>query len=151
MVGEFLRDADVVFGIGTRFQKTLASAPITPGKKIIQSTIDDKDINGEYEVNEVIIGDSKLVLQQLVEVIKQMNLPVDEERKFKTMEKISSLRQEFLSEWEPRLTSNTTPISPYRVVWELENNLDKANSIVTHDSGNPRDQIVPFYLSLIHI
>ena len=77
MAGEFLRDADVVFGIGTSFQKTLASAPIAPGKKIIQSTIDDKDINGEYEVNEVIIGDSKLVLQQLIEVIKQMNLPVD--------------------------------------------------------------------------
>ena len=149
MVGEFLRDADVVFGIGTSFQKTLASAPITPGKKIIQSTIDDKDINGEYEVNEVIIGDSKLVLQQLVEMIKQMKLPVDEERKFKTMEKISSIRQEFLSEWEPRLTSNTTPISPYRVVWELENNLDKANSIVTHDSGNPRDQIVPFYTATV--
>lgn len=37
------------------------------------------------------------------------------------------------------------PISPYRVIWELERNLDKANSIVTHDSGNPRDQMVPFY------
>ena len=45
----------------------------------------------------------------------------------------------------PRLTSNDIPISPYRVVWELNNGLDKANSIVTHDSGNPRDQIVPFY------
>ena len=31
------------------------------------------------------------------------------------------------------------------MVWELNNGLDKANSIVTHDSGNPRDQIVPFY------
>ena len=45
----------------------------------------------------------------------------------------------------PRLTSNDVPISPYRVIWELDQGLDKANSIVTHDSGNPRDQMVPFY------
>jgi acetolactate synthase-1/2/3 large subunit len=30
-------------------------------------------------------------------------------------------------------------------VYELNARLDKANSIITHDSGNPRDQIVPFY------
>ena len=149
MVGEFLKDADVVFGIGTSFQKTLASAPVASGKTIIQSTIDDKDINGEYEVSEIIIGDSKLVLQQLREVIQELNIAGDTEQKYQTIEKIQRLRNEFLAEWEPRLTSNSTPISPYRVVWELENNLDKANSIVTHDSGNPRDQIVPFYTATV--
>jgi len=149
MVGEFLKDADVVFGIGTSFQKTLASAPVASGKTIIQSTIDDKDINGEYEVSEIIIGDSKLVLQQLLEVIQELNITDDTEQKYQTIEKIQRLRNEFLAEWEPRLTSNSTPISPYRVVWELENNLDKANSIVTHDSGNPRDQIVPFYTATV--
>ncbi len=145
MVGTFLKDADVVFGIGTSFQKTLASAPIVPGKTIIQSTIDDKDINGEYAVDEVIIGDSKLVLQQLIECLRASQFQTDEEKKYQTIDTISRLKNEFYKEWEPRLTSNTKPISPYRVVWELENTLDKRSSIVTHDSGNPRDQIVPFY------
>ena len=58
---------------------------------------------------------------------------------------IRQVRQAWIAEWMPRLSSNDTPISPYRVVYELNARLDKANSIVTHDSGNPRDQIVPFY------
>lgn len=149
MVGTFLQEADVVFGIGTSFQKTLASAPVGKGKTMIQSTIDDKDINGEYEINEVIIGDSKLVLTQIIESIKAMNPKIDQEKHFQTMDRISALKAEFIAEWSPRLTSDTTPISPYRVVWELENNLDKSNSIVTHDSGNPRDQIVPFYTATV--
>ena len=45
----------------------------------------------------------------------------------------------------PKLTSEETPMNPYRVIWELDQTLDKANTIMTHDSGNPRDQITPFY------
>ena len=32
-----------------------------------------------------------------------------------------------------------------RVIWELDQNLDRENSIVTHDAGAPRDQMAPFY------
>jgi thiamine pyrophosphate-dependent acetolactate synthase large subunit-like protein len=47
----------------------------------------------------------------------------------------------------PRLTSNSTPLSPYRVIWDLMQTVDVANTIVTHDSGSPRDQLVPFWMS----
>jgi thiamine pyrophosphate-dependent acetolactate synthase large subunit-like protein len=47
--------------------------------------------------------------------------------------------------WMPRLTSNQSPLTPYRVIWDLLNTVDVANTIVTHDSGSPRDQIVPFW------
>ena len=70
MVGEFLAKSDVVFGIGTSFQKTLASAPVPSGKTVIQSTIDEKDLNGEYPLDEIIVGDAKLVLGQLIEEVK---------------------------------------------------------------------------------
>ena len=45
------------------------------------------------------------------------------------------------SSWLPYLESDTDPISPYRVIYEL----DKENSVVTHDAGAPRDQMAPFY------
>ena len=45
----------------------------------------------------------------------------------------------------PKLTSDETPICPYRVVWDLMNTIDRANAIVTHDSGTPRAQMAPFY------
>lgn len=147
-VGVFLRRADVVFGIGTSFQKTLASAPVPPGKVMVQSTVDEKDLNGEYPLDEIIVGDAKLVLRQLAdEVKKQINENGRRGNQDVAME-IKGVKEEWLKEWLPRLTSDDVPVSPYRVIWELEKGLDKANSIVTHDSGNPRDQMVPFYIAI---
>ena len=144
-VGEFLRRADLVFGIGTSFNKTLASAPVPVGKAIIQSTVDDRDLNGEYALEDMLLGDAKLVLQQLIDEVR--NALGDNGRRGdgSVAGEIAAIKAEWLAEWMPRLTSDDIPISPYRVVWELNNGLDKANSIITHDSGNPRDQIVPFY------
>ena len=149
-VGEFLRRADLVFGIGTSFNKTLASPPVPPGKAIIQSTIDERDMNGEYGLDDLLPGDAKLVLQQLIGEVKDAlgdngRRPAGGVSQSETAAEIARIRQEWLAEWTPRLTSDDVPISPYRVVYELNRGLDKANSIVTHDSGNPRDQIVPFY------
>jgi acetolactate synthase-1/2/3 large subunit len=45
----------------------------------------------------------------------------------------------------PRLTSSGTPLSPYRVIWDLLQTVDVSNTIITHDSGNPRNQLVPFW------
>ena len=144
-VGEFLRRADLVFGIGTSFNKTLASAPVPTGKAVIQSTVDDRDLNGEYGLDDMLLGDSKLVLRQLIDEVKNALGDNGRRNEGAVAAEIAAVKAEWLAEWMPRLTSNDIPISPYRVVWELNNGLDKANSIVTHDSGNPRDQIVPFY------
>ena len=50
-----------------------------------------------------------------------------------------------MESWRPYLTNNDAPLSPYRVIHEMGQNLDLENSVVTHDAGAPRDQIVPFY------
>ena len=52
-----------------------------------------------------------------------------------------------MAEWRPILTSDEKPITPYRVIWEAQRAIDAADTIVTHDSGSPRDQIVPFWVS----
>ena len=58
---------------------------------------------------------------------------------------IAAVREEWLAEWKPKLTSNTTPLSPYRVIWDLMHTVDVANTIITHDAGSPRDQLAPFW------
>jgi thiamine pyrophosphate-dependent acetolactate synthase large subunit-like protein len=35
----------------------------------------------------------------------------------------------------------------YRVIWDLMHSVDRDSTIITHDSGNPRNQIVPFWES----
>ena len=62
---------------------------------------------------------------------------------------IAATKAEWLAEWAPLLTSDETPINPYRVVNEINKTLDHANSVVTHDAGNPRDQIMPFYKATV--
>src|SRR4029077_9648506 len=37
------------------------------------------------------------------------------------------------------------PLSPYRVIWDLMQTVDVANTIITHDAGSPRDQMSPFW------
>ncbi len=47
----------------------------------------------------------------------------------------------------PKLTSDQNPLSPYRVLWDLQNTVDKDNTVITHDAGSPRDQLTPFWRS----
>jgi thiamine pyrophosphate-dependent acetolactate synthase large subunit-like protein len=46
-----------------------------------------------------------------------------------------------------RLTSSEVPLSPYRVLWDLQKAVDVANTIITHDAGSPRDQLSPFWVA----
>src|SRR3989442_7346213 len=50
-----------------------------------------------------------------------------------------------MAQWMPRLTAKTTPLSPYRVIYDLLHTVDVPNTIITHDAGSPRDQISPFW------
>ena len=54
-----------------------------------------------------------------------------------------------MERWLPRLTEDAAPLSPYRVVWELMQVVDRERTVVTHDAGHPRDQIVPFYETIV--
>jgi acetolactate synthase-1/2/3 large subunit len=51
--------------------------------------------------------------------------------------------------WRRKLSSNEVPITPYRVISEFMRVVPPHEAIVTHDSGSPRDQIVPFYKATV--
>jgi thiamine pyrophosphate-dependent acetolactate synthase large subunit-like protein len=61
------------------------------------------------------------------------------------VDEIKTVKANWLSEWMPKLTSDEIPINPYRVIWDLMDAVDRTQTIATHDSGNPRDQMLPFY------
>ena len=146
-VYHFLSKADVVFGVGTSFTKHGMSTSIPTGKTIIQATNDPIDINKNYYVDYPIIGDARLVLRQFIEACKDLLGSNPRRGDGSAVEEIASVRQEWLGQWMPKLTSDEVPITPYRVIREFMNSVDPAEAIVTHDSGSPRDQIMPFYRS----
>ena len=57
----------------------------------------------------------------------------------------SKLRGRWKARWSAKLVSDETPINPYRVIGELMKAVDRRQTILTHDSGSPRDQLVPLY------
>lgn len=144
MVMHFLNRADIIFAIGSSCTKEGFTTNLPDGKTLIQSTIDEIDIAKDYPVAEAVIGDAKLVLRQLIEEVRKQTAHgrVDNTPVFK---EISTIKEEWLKDWMSKLTSEEVPINPYRVIWELNKTVDKTKTIVTHESGGPRDQLIPFY------
>ena len=50
------------------------------------------------------------------------------------------------ADWNPLLQSDDVPISPMRLVGEMMRALDPARTVITHDSGYPRDHLAPHYV-----
>ncbi|MBM2825534.1 MAG: thiamine pyrophosphate enzyme, central domain family [Dehalococcoidales bacterium] len=149
MLVHFLDKADLVFAIGSSCTRHAFGTTIPDGKVIMQSTIDERDINKDYIIEQAIIGDAKLVLKQLVDEIKKQIGPGGRKDNGAVAREIKAIKDEWLKEWMPKLTSDEVPINPYRVYWDLQKALDRKETIVTHDSGTPRDSLVPFWESLI--
>jgi len=145
-VKAYLNDADVIFGIGCSFALTGFGVQMPRGKTIVHATLDPMDLNKDVPAKYGLIGDAKLTLQSLNTALAERDSSKAEARR-DAPQRIASLREEWLFEWLPKLTNNHAPINPYRVLWELNKLVDKANTVITHDAGSPRDQITPFWES----
>jgi thiamine pyrophosphate-dependent acetolactate synthase large subunit-like protein len=145
----WLQESDVLFAVGSSMTRTSYGQPIPGGKVIIHNVESIEDINKDFSVDVGLPGDAKLTLRAMVDEVKAQ--VGDNGRKGQTSvsQEISELRESWLGEWTSLLNSDEVPINTYRVIGELERNLDKDNSIVTHDAGAPRDTIMPFYRATV--
>ena len=141
---EFLSQADLVFGIGCSFTRHGMATNIPAGKTIIHATNDERDLNKNYPADHPILGDAKLVLRQFIDAVKDLIEP-GPPRPGAVASEVRQARERWLTEWMPKLTSNEVPITPYRIIWDFMHVIDPREAIVTHDSGSPRNQMVPFY------
>lgn len=143
-LAHFLREADVIFGIGCSFTKTAYGITVPEGKTIIHSTLDATDIDKDVEADHALVGDARLTLEALVEEVDG-RVDGSRGRHDDVAAEIEEVREAWLDEWRPKLTSDETPINPYRVINELTNVVDAENAIITADAGNPRDFLAPFW------
>ena len=140
----FLRKADLVLAVGVGFTPShfMHAIPDAKGKKIIQCTVDESDVNCDYAVDHVVLGDAKLVLRQLAAELERQGAPKRNEALVKEIEGSWRVLHEKYGPW---MESSEKPVNPYRVYAELMNVLDMENSFVTHESGNTRDQLSTVY------
>ena len=144
-VVHFLNKADLVFGIGCSFTRIHYGADRFDSKVIVHCTNSLDDVNKDYDPDHVVVGDAKLVLSQLIEGVKNQLGSASRVEPNGTATEVAAVRNEWMKDWLPLLTSDEAPINPYRVIWDLMNTIDRKNAIVTHDSGSPRDETIPFY------
>ena len=143
-VKQFLNEADVILGIGVSFALTAFGVAMPKGKTIIHATLDPMDLNKDVPAQHGLIGDAKLTLEALSTAMESHSKEPASARA-NAPERIAQIRAEWMREWLPKLTNNTAPINPYRVVAELDRMVDKEQVVITHDAGSPRDQTTPFW------
>ncbi len=145
MVYDFLYDADLIFGIGCSFAISSFATRMPKNKRYIHATLDPVDLNKDIQAEIGIAGDAKLTLQALIAELKTLDLKKAKSRKDATPAAIAKVRAEWMQEWLTKLTSDQSPMTPYRVIHELNQLVDKSKVVITHDAGSPRDQLIPFW------
>jgi Thiamine pyrophosphate-requiring enzymes [acetolactate synthase, pyruvate dehydrogenase (cytochrome), glyoxylate carboligase, phosphonopyruvate decarboxylase] len=144
-VRKWLDECDLLFGVGCSFTATAFGLAIPPGKRVIHATLDPLDIDKSVPCEVALVGDAKLTLSALLEAVRAR---VPEPRDAAAVaQQIAETEREWFARWQAKCTQETSPLSPYRVLWDLQQTVDVANTIITHDAGSPRDQLVPFWKS----
>ena len=142
---QWLKDSDVLLALGSSLTLTGYGQPIPPGKTLIQNTNNPADINKDEAVAIGLIGDARLTLQAIIDEVRAQVGVQGGGDSTQVAAEIATMKQQWMEEWTPLLTSDEEPINTYRIIHAINTTLDLENSIVTHDAGAPRDSFVPFY------
>ena len=141
----WLSDCDLILALGTSLTRSPYGQQIHPGKLLIHNTINSEDINKDEGADIALIGDAALTIQALTDEVKSQTGGNGTGDRNAIEAEIAAIKTEWMKGWVPVLTSDEEPLNYYRVIHEINQNLDLENSIVTHDAGGPRDSLVPFY------
>ena len=139
----FLDRADLILGIGCSFAETAFGVAMPAGAKVVHATLDPADLNKGVPCIDALVGDAQLTLAMLVAACRdRLTSPRDPAP---VAAEIAAVEADWLADWLPLLESDDTPLSPFRVLWDLQRTVDVANTIITHDAGSPRDQLTPYW------
>ncbi|MDP6874202.1 MAG: thiamine pyrophosphate-binding protein [Alphaproteobacteria bacterium] len=141
----WLEDSDVMLALGSSLTRSPYGQPVHPGKVLIHNTVNPDDINKDEAADIGLIGDTLLTIQALIDEVKAQTGGKGTGDSEQVAAQVAAVKAEWMEEWTPLLLSDEAPLNYYRVIHEINQNLDLENSIVTHDAGAPRDSIVPFY------
>lgn len=145
---KWLTESDVLFAVGSSLTITAYAQDIPPGKVIIHNVASIEDINKDVPADIGLPGDARETLRAMIDEVKAQ-IGENGRSQDGVREEVAAIKKAWLDEWMPLLTSDDEPLNPYRVVWDINQTLDSNNSIVTHDAGHPRDQIMPFYTATV--
>jgi acetolactate synthase-1/2/3 large subunit len=146
MANAACRNADVILGLGTRFDDRATSAWLQgftynfPQSKLIHVDIDPAEIGRNFQPELGVIADAKLFLQQ---VLAAGHMEIDSKRSG-WLERIAGWRKRWEEATVPPRVSDAIPIRPARVVADLRK-VVPADGIVLADVGIHHNWLVSEY------
>lgn len=139
----WIAQSDLVLGLGTSLTINGYTQQVPAGTTVIHNTIAPDDINKDTPCAIALVGDARLTIEALLDELKAR--VGEQARETGVAAKIAAARAAWLNDWTGVLQSAEEPLNTYRVIHEIDTNIDHENSIVTHDAGAPRDSMVPFF------
>ncbi len=146
-VWTWLKESDVLFAIGASLTVTNYGIDLPPGKFLIHCTNNPTDISKEYATDIGLVGDAGETLRLLIDEIKGRIGEEGRRGDTSVQEAVAQVRAEWDADWANLLNSDMIPINPYRLLKEIGKAVDHENTVMTHDAGHPRDQMMPFYIA----
>ena len=146
-VWTWLKECDVLFAIGASLSVTNYGIDLPPGKFLIHCTNNPADISKEYTTDIGMVGDAGETLRLLIDEIKGRIGEEGRSSDTSVQEAVAQDRAEWEADWSNLLNSDMIPINPYRLLKEIGDAVDHENTVMTHDAGHPRDQMMPFYIA----
>lgn len=148
-VWTWLKESDVLCAVGASLTVTNYGIDLPGGKFLIHATNNPSDISKEYNTDLGMVGDAKATLEMMIEEAKSQIGEAGRRSDTSTQEAIAQDRAEWNSDWNGLLNSDMVPINPYRLIKEINAAVDQENTVMTHDAGHPRDQLMPFYTATV--
>lgn len=131
-----LRQADVVLIFGTPLDFRLGygrETHIHPEAKLIQVDLDGGEIGRNRAVEVGIVGDTGLVMEQLLQLARSEGYSKELVRPW--VEAVRRQEQEMYEQVRPQIESDQVPINPLRACKEIADSLDR-DAIVIGDGGD---------------
>ncbi|RLI93326.1 MAG: acetolactate synthase large subunit [Candidatus Altiarchaeales archaeon] len=118
-------ESDLLFAIGVRFSDRVTANVkyFAPHAKLIHVDIDPSEIGKNVDVDIPVVGDAKLVLQNLIKITDKLKA----KKKTEWHEKLKKFKKEF----SPIYDYDDVPIRPQRVMKELNKIIDNKTIITT--------------------
>ena len=143
---DYLDRCDAILALGSSLTRSVFAPDIPAGKRIVHNTIDPRDLNKHYIADVPLLGDCQLAAIALLEELKsQLGHEEGRPERAEVEAHVAGTTATWDARYAAKFASDQTPLNPYRVIADFIALTDPANTIVTHDSGNPRDQLVPMH------
>ncbi len=136
-------ESDTILALGASLTHNGYTQIVPAGKTVIHNTNALDDINKDTASDIALVGDARITIKALIAEAKAQT--DGQGRTSDAAAKLAEKQAEWMAEWTPYLTSDEAPLNTYRVIHEINRNVDHENSVVTHDAGAPRDSMVPFF------